>query len=135
MVTDQRTSSYEAGDAAVQAVASETDAGGPVDAVKATVADIREAAAREIALARAVGAVIGAEAKRASLWGGIALVFAIVGLLTLAVSLTLMLAHITGWVIAALIVPAVLLLIAAIGGWKARGAAMRLSSAMQVMKS
>lgn len=124
----------EARDAPADAVIAETDAGGPVDAVKATIADVREAASREIALFRAVGQVVGAETKRASLWGGIALVFAIVGLLTLAVALTLMLAAVTGWLPAAFIVPAILLAIAAVGGWKARGAALRLSQAMKAMK-
>lgn len=120
--------------ASAEAVIAETEAGGPVDAVKSTVADIREAAAREIALIRAVADVVGAETKRASLWGGMALVFAIVGLLTLAVALTLMLAAVTGWIAAAFIVPALLLAIAMIGGLKARGAATRLSAAMKAMK-
>lgn len=121
-------------DPSVEAVVAETEAGGPVDALKATVADLREAAAREIALIRAVADVVGAETKRASMWGGIALVFAIVGLLTLAVALTLMLAAVTGWLAAAFIVPAALLAVAAWGGWKARNAAMRLSAAMKAMK-
>jgi uncharacterized membrane protein YqjE len=133
-VTNDHPLPDEARDASADAVIAETDAGGPVDAVKATIADVREAASREIALFRAVGQVVGAETKRASLWGGIALVFAIVGLLTLAVALTLMLAAVTGWLAAAFIVPAILLAIAAVGGWKARGAALRLSQAMKAMK-
>jgi hypothetical protein len=132
-VTNDHPLPDEARDASAHAVIAETDVGGPIDAVKATIADVREAASREIALFRAVGQVVGAETTRASLCG-IALVFAIVGLLTLAVALTLMLAAVTGWLAAAFIVPAILLAIAAVGGWKARGAALRLSQAMKAMK-
>lgn len=133
-MSTEQSSADMARQASAEAVIAETGAAGPVDAVKATVADIREAAAREIALIRAVTEVVGAETKRASLWGGVALVFAIVGLLTLAVALTLMLAAVTGWLAAAFIVPAVLLGIAALAGWKARSAALRLSAAMKAMK-
>lgn len=133
-MTSELPSTAPATDALAEVVAAETEAGGPVDAVKAAVADIREAAAREIALVRAVGDILGAESKRASLWGGVALVFAIVGLLTLAVALTLMLATVTGWIVASLIVPAILLGIAVIGAWKARGAALRISAAMKIMQ-
>lgn len=134
-MTTEHSSPDAAAEPLVEAIVAETEASGPVDAVKSTVADIREAAAREIALIRAVAEVVSAETKRASMWGGLALVFAIVGLLTLAVALTLMLAAVTGWLAAAFIVPAALLAIAALGGWKARGAAMRLSAAMKAMKS
>lgn len=93
---------------------------GPIDAIKALIAEAQAAAASETALLQACGVIVAASLKAMSLWGIVALFCAFVGLLAFAIGAVIALAQWTGAVTAMLIVPGALLLAAALGAWRAR---------------
>ncbi|MEQ1725913.1 MAG: phage holin family protein [Sphingopyxis sp.] len=93
---------------------------GPIDAIKALIAEAQAAAASETALLQACGVIVAASLKAMSLWGIVALFCAFVGLLAFAIGAVIALAQWTGAVTAMLIVPGALFLVAALGAWRAR---------------
>lgn len=122
-----------AGDATT--IGREIDGSSPADAIRLLVGEVRAAAASEMELAKACGAIVGASAKSISIWGVVALITLFVAVLTLAIGLMIALATITGPWLAALIVPGVLLCITAIAGLCIRSAAMRAKAAVARLSS
>jgi anti-sigma factor RsiW len=82
--------------------------------------DIKAAAADETALLKARGQMASDGARRAALWGAIAGGALLIGALTLIFGAILALAPLLGPVLATLLAGTMLLLIAAVAGWKAR---------------
>ncbi|QJQ32801.1 phage holin family protein [Sphingomonas lacunae] len=106
------------------------DGSSPIDAIRLLAGEVRAAAASEMELAKACGAIVGASVKSISIWTAVALITLFVAVLTLAIGLVIALATITGPWLAALIVPAVLLIVCAIAAWRIRGAAHRAKAAV-----
>ena len=111
-------------------LASEIDVASAGEAVRRLIGEAKLAAASEIELAKACGAVVGASVKAISIWGVIALILLFVAVLCLAMGLMIALATITGPWLASAIVPGVLLLIVAFAGWRIRANAMRAKAAV-----
>ena len=96
------------------------DRASPIAAVRALIDEAKVSLDTEIALAKTIGRVAGQSLQRMALWGTIALLFAFVGLLALAVGLTIALADVIGPTAAALVVGGGLISIGLFGGWRAR---------------
>ncbi|MEQ1510519.1 MAG: phage holin family protein [Sphingopyxis sp.] len=109
--------------------------GGPLDAIKALIAEAQAAAASETALLQACGVIVAASLKAMSLWAIIALFCAFVGLLAFAIGAVIALAQWTGAVAAMLIVPAALFFVAAIGAWRARSHLRMMGDAVGTLRS
>lgn len=112
------------------ALEQEIAQGSAVDAIRLLVGEARAAAASEMELAKACGAIVGASVKVMSIWGVVALITLFVAGLTLAIGLMIALATVTGPWLAALIVPGVLLLVTALAGLRVRSAALRAKAAV-----
>ncbi|MEQ1688670.1 MAG: hypothetical protein ABL874_08860 [Sphingopyxis sp.] len=109
--------------------------GGPIDAIRALIAEAQAAAASETALLQACGVIVAASLKAMSLWGIVALFCAFVGLLALAVGAVIALAQWTGAVGAMLIVPGALFGVAAFGAWRVRSHLRNLGDAVETLRS
>jgi|CXWL01.1.fsa_nt_gi hypothetical protein len=118
--------------------AKESDQGiddlAPVDAIKALIAEAQAAAASESALLRACGVIVATSLKSMSIWGIAALFCAFVGLLAFAIGALIAVAGWTGPVLAMLIVPGALFLIAAIGVLRVRGQLRVMRDAVDVLR-
>lgn len=119
----------------VAAIAADTDAASPLAAVFALRDELRATVSSEIALARTVASTIVTATQRITMWGMIALLFAFVGLLALAVGLVLALAEHTGALAAALLVAGMWMAIGSFAGWRAFRAAKALKRATDLMLS
>ena len=106
------------------------DAGSAVDSLRLLIGEAKAAAASEMELARACGAIVGASAKTISIWGVVALITLFVAVLALAIGVMIALATITGPWWAAVIVPGALLLVTLIAALIIRGAAKRAKAAV-----
>lgn len=94
----------------------------PLGEIAATLmADVRATVATEVALLQARAALAGDGARRMAIWGGIAAAAAVVALLTLCIGLIFVLLPHVGPLFATLIIVALLLIVAAVGAWQARG--------------
>ena len=112
-----------------------TDIDSAAQSIRRLIEEAQAAAQSEIALARACATVITGAIKGISIWGITALLLVFVALLAFAIGALIALAQWTGAVLAALIVPSVLLLIAAIAGLRVRTNARRMSQAVAMLKS
>ena len=72
------------------------DAGSAVDSLRLLIGEAKAAAASEVELAKACGAIVGASAKTISIWSVVALITLFVAVLTLAIGLMIALATVTG---------------------------------------
>lgn len=106
------------------------DAGSAVDSLRLLIGEAKAAAASEVELAKACGAIVGASAKTISIWSVVALITLFVAVLTLAIGLMIALATVTGPWWAAVIVPGVLLVVTLIAALIIRGAAKRAKAAV-----
>lgn len=102
------------------ALAEAIDQASVREALQGLVDDARATVDSELALWKASGAVAAEGAKTVSLWGVAAVILLFVAVLTLAIGIMIALIPIVGPWLAALIVPAVLLLLTAIAALKAR---------------
>lgn len=106
------------------------DSSSAADALRLLAGEVRAAASSEMELARACGAIVGTSVKAISIWGVVALITVFIALLALAIGLMIALADVTGPLLAALIVPAVLLCVTAFAGLRIRSAANRAKAAV-----
>lgn len=116
-------------------IAADTDAASPLAAVFALRDELRATVSSEITLARTVAKTIVTATQRITLWGMIALLFAFVGLLALAVGLVIALAQYTGALAAALLVAGMWMAIGAFAAWRAFRAAKALKRATDLVLS
>ena len=104
-----------------------------VGAVRALFDEAKATLDSEVALAKTIGTIAGVSLQRMALWGTIALLFAFVGLLTLAVGMVIALAVVTGPLAAALIVGGLLFAIGLFAALRARGYAITLRNAARMV--
>ncbi len=90
-------------------IAAETDAADPIAALRLLKKQAGEALSTEVALARTIARTMAIAIQRITLWGVLAILCAFVGLLALAVGLTIALAVYTGPLVAALVVSGILI--------------------------
>lgn len=109
------------------------DSTSPIAAVRALIDEAKVSLDTEIALAKTIGRVAGQSLQRMAIWGTIALLFAFVGLLALAVGLTIALAEVIGATAAALVVGGVLIGLGAWAGWRARANLLLLQKAAEMV--
>lgn len=117
------------------AISDETQEGSPLAALFALRDELRATVNSEITLARTVGKTIVTATQRITIWGMVALLFAFVGLLALAVGLVIALAQHTGALAAALIVGGAWIAIGGFAGWRALRAAKALKRATDLVLS
>ena len=103
-------------------IAAQTDAATPIDALRLLKAQAQAALAAELDLLRTIAQTMAVAAQRVTLWGVTAILFAFVGLLALAVGLTIALASYTGPLIAALVIGGALMGFGLFAGLRARRA-------------
>ncbi|MCU0729745.1 MAG: hypothetical protein MUF41_06570 [Sphingopyxis sp.] len=108
---------------------------GPLDSIKALFAQAKATVDTEIALGRAASAVILSSAKTITLWGVVALLFAFVALLVLAIGSMMLIAQHIGIGGGMAVVLGVLLVVIAVAAWRIRGGARIISVAVAELKS
>lgn len=108
---------------------------GPVDSVKALFAQAKATIDTEIALGRACSAVIVSSARTITLWGVVALLFALVALLVLAIGSMMLIAQHIGIGGGMAVVLGMLLLVIAVAAWQMRGGARAISAALAELKT
>jgi hypothetical protein len=116
-----------------EAITSETDEASPLAAIFALRDELRATVNSEITLARTVAKTIVTATQRITMWGMIALLFAFVGLLALAVGLVIALAEYTGALAAALLVAGLWMAIGGFAAWRAFRAAKALKRATDLV--
>lgn len=116
-------------------ISAETNDASPLAAVFALRDELRATVSSELTLARTVAKTIVTATQRITLWGMVALLFAFVGLLALAVGLVIALAQYTGALAAALIVAGVWMGIGGFAAWRAFRAAKALKRATDLVLS
>ena len=109
------------------------DSASPIAAVRALIDEAKVSLDTEIALAKTIGRVAGQSLQRMAIWGTVALLFAFVGLLALAVGLTIALAEVIGATAAALVVGGVLIGLGGWAGWRARANLLLLQKAAEMV--
>ena len=109
------------------------DSASPIAAVRALIDEAKVSLDTEIALAKTIGRIAGQSLQRMAIWGTVALLFAFVGLLALAVGLTIALAEVTGPTVAALVVGGVLIGLGGWAGWRARANLLLLQKAAEMV--
>lgn len=109
------------------------DAASPIAAVRALIDEAKVSLDTEIALAKTIGRVAGQSLQRMAIWGTVALLFAFVGLLALAVGLTIALADVIDPTAAALVVGGVLIGLGGWAGWRARANLLLLQKAAEMV--
>lgn len=109
------------------------DRASPIAAVRSLIDEAKLSLDTEIALAKTIGRVAGQSLQRMAIWGTVALLFAFVGLLALAVGLTIALADIIGPTAAALVVGGVLIGLGLWAGWRARANLLLLQKAAELV--
>lgn len=119
--------------AAVPVDIADVDRASPIAAVRALIDEAKLSLDTEIALAKTIGRVAGQSLQRMAIWGTVALLFAFVGLLALAVGLTIALADVIGPTAAALVVGGVLIGLGLWAGWRARANLLLLQKAAELV--
>lgn len=112
---------------------AEIDSASPIAAVRALIDEAKVSLDTEIALAKTIGRVAGQSLQRMAIWGMAALLFAFVGLLALAVGLTIALADVIGPTAAALVVGGGLIGLGGWAGWRARANLLLLQKAAEMV--
>ncbi len=105
----------------------------PMAALRLLIDEAKATLASEVVLAKTIGTIAGVSLQRIALWGTIAVLFAFVGLLALAVGMVIALAVVTGPLAAALIVGGLLFAIGLFAALRARGYAITLRNAARMV--
>lgn len=109
------------------------ESGSAIAAVRALVDEAKTSLSTELVLAKTIGRVASESIQRMAIWGTIAVLFAFVGLLALAVGLMIALATVIGPLGAALVVGGLLLAIGLFAGFRARRNALILQEATRLV--
>lgn len=109
------------------------ESGSAIAAVRMLVDEAKASLSAELVLAKTIGRVASESIQRMAIWGTIAVLFAFVGLLALAVGLMIALATVIGPLGAALVVGGLLLAIGLFAGFRARRNALILREATRLV--
>lgn len=109
------------------------ESGSAIAAVRMLVDEAKASLSAELVLAKTIGRVASESIQRMAIWGTIAVLFAFVGLLALAVGLMIALATVIGPLGAALVVGGLLLAIGLFAGFRARHNALILREATRLV--
>lgn len=109
------------------------ESGSAIAAVRMLVDEAKASLSAELVLAKTIGRVTSESIQRMAIWGTIAVLFAFVGLLALAVGLMIALATVIGPLGAALVVGGLLLAIGLFAGFRARRNALILREATRLV--
>lgn len=109
------------------------ESGSAITAVRLLIDEAKASLSTELVLAKTIGRVASESIQRMAIWGTVAVLFAFVGLLALAVGLMIALATVIGPLGAALVVGGLLLAIGLFAAFRARRNALILKAATHLV--